>query len=103
MEARCHVARAPSGSSPARRSIHPTADATLAPCGARSITPSPTRQAIAHHTRKALEKALGMSGAEIGPRTVYEVTHNSAANHFHQIAIFLPLTSFPSNAILAFN
>jgi RNA-splicing ligase RtcB len=58
-----------------------------------------TGKVITHHTRKAFEKALGMSAAEVGLRTVYEVTHNSAANHFHQVAIFLPLTSFPSNLI----
>ena len=27
------------------------------------------RQVIAHHTRKALEKVLGMSAAEVGLRT----------------------------------
>ena len=66
----------------------------LARCGARSITPLRTGKVITHHTRKAFEKALGMSTAEVGLRTIYEVMHNSAANHFHQVAIFLPLTSF---------
>ncbi len=63
----------PTGSSPAGRSIQPKADATLARCGARSITPLRTGKVITHHTRKAFEKALGMSAAEVGLRTVYEV------------------------------
>ena len=41
------------------------------------------RQVIAHHTRKALEKALGMSAAEVGLRTVYEVAHNIAKFETH--------------------
>ena len=41
------------------------------------------RQVIAHHTRKAFEKALGMSAAEVGLRTVYEVAHNIAKFETH--------------------
>ena len=32
------------------------------------------RQVIAHHTHKAFEKALGISAAEVGLRSVYEVS-----------------------------
>ena len=38
---------------------------------------------IAHHTRKVFEKALGMSAAEVGLRTVYEVAHNIAKFEAH--------------------
>ena len=41
------------------------------------------RQVIAHHTRKAFEKALGMSAAQVGLRTVYEVAHNIAEFETH--------------------
>ena len=41
------------------------------------------RQVIAHHTRKAFEKALGMSAAQVGLRTVYEVAHNIAKFETH--------------------
>ena len=41
------------------------------------------RQVIAHHTRKAFEKALGISAAETGLRTVYEVAHNIAKFETH--------------------
>ena len=71
--------------------ISPEGRRALARCGARSITPLRTGKVITQHTRKAFEKALGMSTAEVGLRTIYEVMHNSAANHFHQVAIFLPL------------
>ena len=43
------------------------------------------RQVIAHHTRKALAKALGMGVADIGPRTVYEVAHNIAKLETHTV------------------
>ncbi len=43
------------------------------------------RQAIAHFTRQAFEKALRMSSAEIGLRTVYEVAHNIAKFETHTI------------------
>jgi tRNA-splicing ligase RtcB (3'-phosphate/5'-hydroxy nucleic acid ligase) len=36
------------------------------------------RQVIAHRTRKAFEKALGMSAADTRLRTIYEVAHNIA-------------------------
>ena len=41
------------------------------------------RQVIAHHTRKAFEKALGLSAAQIGLRTVYEVAQNIAKFETH--------------------
>jgi tRNA-splicing ligase RtcB (3'-phosphate/5'-hydroxy nucleic acid ligase) len=34
------------------------------------------RQVIARHTRKAFEKALVISAADAGLRTIYEVAHN---------------------------
>ena len=43
------------------------------------------RQVIAHHTRKAFEKALGMSAADIGLRTIYEVAHNIAKFETHTV------------------
>jgi tRNA-splicing ligase RtcB len=43
------------------------------------------RQVIAHHTRKAFEKALGIDAAEIGLRTVYEVAHNIAKFETHVV------------------
>jgi tRNA-splicing ligase RtcB (3'-phosphate/5'-hydroxy nucleic acid ligase) len=43
------------------------------------------RQVIAHHTRKAFEKALGMGTATIGLRTVYEVAHNIAKFETHVV------------------
>lgn len=43
------------------------------------------RQVIAHHTRKAFEKALSISTAEIGLRTVYEVAHNIAKFETHVV------------------
>src|SRR4029077_2011315 len=43
------------------------------------------RQVIAHHTRKAFEKALGMSAMQIGLRTVYEVAHNIAKFETHSV------------------
>jgi tRNA-splicing ligase RtcB len=41
------------------------------------------RQVIAHHTRKAFEKALAISTADVGLRTVYEVAHNIAKFETH--------------------
>jgi tRNA-splicing ligase RtcB len=41
------------------------------------------RQVIMHHTRKAFEKALGLSTADHGLRTVYEVAHNIAKVETH--------------------
>jgi tRNA-splicing ligase RtcB (3'-phosphate/5'-hydroxy nucleic acid ligase) len=41
------------------------------------------RQVIAHHTRKAFEKALGVSAAQVDMRTVYEVAHNIAKFETH--------------------
>ena len=41
------------------------------------------RQIIAYHTPKAFEKALGMSAAEVGLRTVHEVAHNIAKFETH--------------------
>jgi len=43
------------------------------------------RQVIAHHTRKAFEKALRMSADDIGLRTVYEVAHNIAKFETHVV------------------
>jgi tRNA-splicing ligase RtcB (3'-phosphate/5'-hydroxy nucleic acid ligase) len=43
------------------------------------------RQVIAHHTRKAFEKALGMGTATIGLRTIYEVAHNIAKFETHVV------------------
>jgi tRNA-splicing ligase RtcB len=43
------------------------------------------RQVIAHHTRKAFEKALGMSAADSGLRTIYEVAHNIAKFETHTV------------------
>lgn len=43
------------------------------------------RQVIAHRTRKAFEKALGLGASEVGLRTVYEVAHNIAKVETHQI------------------
>ena len=43
------------------------------------------RQVIAHHTRKAFGKALGMSIAQIELRTVYEVAHNIAKIETHTV------------------
>jgi tRNA-splicing ligase RtcB len=43
------------------------------------------RQVIAHHTRKAFEKALGISAAQVGLRTVYEVAHNIAKFEMHVV------------------
>lgn len=41
------------------------------------------RQVIAHRTRVAFEHALGLSRAEVGLRTVYEVAHNIAKFETH--------------------
>lgn len=41
------------------------------------------RQVIMHYTRKAFEKALGLSAADHGLRTVYEVAHNIAKVETH--------------------
>jgi tRNA-splicing ligase RtcB len=41
------------------------------------------RQVIAHHTRTAFAKALGLDAAEIALRTVYEVAHNIAKFETH--------------------
>jgi tRNA-splicing ligase RtcB len=43
------------------------------------------RQVIAHRTRKAFEKALGLSASEVGLRTVYEVAHNIAKFETHVV------------------
>jgi tRNA-splicing ligase RtcB (3'-phosphate/5'-hydroxy nucleic acid ligase) len=43
------------------------------------------RQVIAHHTRKAFEKSLGMRTADIQLRTVYEVAHNIAKFETHTV------------------
>ena len=43
------------------------------------------RQAIAHFTRMAFERALAMPPAEIGLRTVYEVAHNIAKFETHLV------------------
>jgi tRNA-splicing ligase RtcB len=43
------------------------------------------RQVIMHHARKAFEKALGMSAADAGLRTVYEVAHNIAKFETHAV------------------
>src|SRR5271165_654171 len=43
------------------------------------------RQVIAHHTRKAFEKVLGMSAADTGLRTIYEVAHNIAKFETHTV------------------
>ena len=43
------------------------------------------RQVIAHNTRKAFEKALAMSSAEVGLRTVYEIAHNIAKFETHNV------------------
>ncbi|MGA7901961.1 MAG: RtcB family protein, partial [Terrimicrobiaceae bacterium] len=41
------------------------------------------RQVIAHHARNAFEKALAISTADVGLRTVYEVAHNIAKFETH--------------------
>ena len=41
------------------------------------------RQVIAHHTRGAFARALGLSSQDIGLRTVYEVAHNIAKFEYH--------------------
>jgi len=43
------------------------------------------RQVIMHHARKAFEKTLGMSAADAGLRTVYEVAHNIAKFETHAV------------------
>ena len=43
------------------------------------------RQMIAHRTRKAFAKALGMGAADIDSRTVYEVAHNIAKLETHTV------------------
>ncbi|NIP95268.1 MAG: RtcB family protein [Akkermansiaceae bacterium] len=43
------------------------------------------RQVIAHNTREAFQRVLGMSSGEIGLRTVYEVAHNIAKMERHRI------------------
>ena len=43
------------------------------------------RQVIAHHARKAFEKALGLRMADIGLWTVYEVAHNIAKVETHTV------------------
>jgi tRNA-splicing ligase RtcB (3'-phosphate/5'-hydroxy nucleic acid ligase) len=43
------------------------------------------RQVIAHHTRQAFQKALGLRLPDIGLRTVYEVAHNIAKFETHTI------------------
>jgi tRNA-splicing ligase RtcB len=44
------------------------------------------RQVIAHHTRQAFARALGLTSGEIGLRTVYEVAHNIAKFESHVVA-----------------
>jgi tRNA-splicing ligase RtcB (3'-phosphate/5'-hydroxy nucleic acid ligase) len=43
------------------------------------------RQVIAHHTRKAFAKVLGIGLAEFDLRTVYEVAHNIAKLETHTV------------------
>jgi tRNA-splicing ligase RtcB len=43
------------------------------------------RQVIAHHTRQAFAKALGIGLAELDLRTVYEVAHNIAKLETHTV------------------
>ena len=60
-----------------------------------------TGRVITHHTRKAFEKALGMSAAQVGLRTVYEVglirlqTTSTKSQSF-------AFDIIPSNLVLAF-
>jgi tRNA-splicing ligase RtcB len=44
-----------------------------------------SRQVIMQHAQKAFEKALGMSAADAGFRTVYEVAHNIAKFETHAV------------------
>jgi tRNA-splicing ligase RtcB len=43
------------------------------------------RQVIAHKTREAFERALGLAGPEVALRTVYEVAHNIAKFETHVV------------------
>ena len=43
------------------------------------------RQVIAHRTREAFEKILGLSRGDVGLRTVYEVAHNIAKFEYHKV------------------
>jgi tRNA-splicing ligase RtcB len=43
------------------------------------------RQVIAHNTRIAFEKTLGLGRRDIGLRTIYEVAHNIAKFEWHRV------------------